>query len=271
MSDSNRPFPTRSSSLSRGARPQRQQEEEEEALYPPLRDPYLSDPSDSDPLTSDNSPRVAQTQAPQTPRGVLPYRSPPSSTSVTQGAFGDQPYYGREGRGGSLDLSDAYDGTAGPPPISPSTTLNDSRARGRNDSLETTHSRVPLYTPPANTMPIYEGASVQMAPLPPGVGTRGRAPEQRYGAGEKAFKSEGYKSARSHSRDSSRDRAGLGNWAGPARGASPYGPIGNAPSPLAGAAPNSHAPTPSSSNPNLLFAEGTFRVVSWAREGRFAS
>ncbi|KAK4703902.1 hypothetical protein P7C70_g2313, partial [Phenoliferia sp. Uapishka_3] len=253
------PFPARSTSLNRSEA--RRQQTHEMTDYPPtLQHEY----HDSDPLNSTQHTAGAEDFAQRptggTPRatakgGILPYtsNSPSSGNSPNDSSFGDQPYYGR----GSLDLSDAYGGTdhltggghGG---------HGGGEARTRNDSMDTSTSRVPIYTP--TPFPIHLGASVQMSQQDPTRGRDTSTADKRYssGRGEKS----GYKSPPTHSRDSSHSRAGLGNWQGPAGGASPYGPLGSGPphgvgSPLVG---QSGMNTPSASNPNLLFAEDEDRI-----------
>lgn len=173
---------------------------------------------EGDPLTSDVSPQMGH------------------GAQQRDGAFSDVPY-SPTGRGGSLDLSDAY--------------IDDNQNYGamRAESTDA-HSMSPLRHeaqatfPPAFPhpvgQPIHPGASVSMQKQASNTST----PEKRYGPN--AEKS-GYRSprARSHDRAGS---SGLGNWQGAGGNNSPYGPLG------AQSAPGSGLASAASSNPNLLYA-----------------
>lgn len=151
-----------------------------------------------------------------------------TSPQVGGEAFSDSPY----GRGGSLDLSDAY-------------VTDNTYPAMRADSVDTHHSRSPLRheaqaTFPPLGQPIHPGASVMMQK----GDSSGSTPEKRYGANAEKT---GYRSprARSHDRAGS---SGLGNWQGAGGNNSPYGPLG------AQSAPGSGLASAASSNPNLLYA-----------------
>lgn len=238
--DPSRPFPSRSTSLSRGARRHDTSNSSVELQKYPgvqLHDPRYY-PAEDDPLAADTSPRIPQQSSPPpgAPRGVgaLPYYEKEKDVLGPQKPYGfssDQPYVpqGHPGHGGSLDLSDPYAGIDDP-----------NVSAMRSDSTHNSRTVLPL------------GANIHVNP-------NDSTPSVRYvdqtGSNEKS----GYRSPRGRSRENlggyrsprAASQDGLGNWTGPARGASPYGPLGDG-----GADQRSGLTSATSSNPNLLFADG---------------
>jgi hypothetical protein len=220
--DLNRRFPARSSSLSRRSPPRTESAPNYEmASYPPSN-PQTAQlkggPYEADPLAYDNSPSMYQEE--------LHLRD--HQQQAAHNAFSDVPYPST-GRGGSLDLADAYE-TSYPAMRTMSGSTNNSRSALRRDKEEEA---------PGQRTPIHPGASVQMKTQDSAASLRDRA------RGEKG----GYRSPRNRSHDRGASNAGLGNWSGPAGGASPYGQLGNN-------TPNSGLASAASSNTNLQFAEG---------------
>jgi len=108
-----------------------------------------------------------------------------------------------------------------------------------------------------DSRPVHAGPAVTMAPLPDtGDERQSRRAERQYGSGEKggngggSAPGSGYNSPRSRSQERSRG-GGLGNWAGPGQGNSPYGRLGDSNQ-------ASGYTSAASSNPNLQFADGDF-------------
>lgn len=250
--DSSRAFPSRSSSLTRGARRHDTSNSSVELQNYPgvqLHDPRYY-PTEDDPLTADASPRIPQ-QSPQqgSPRGVgaLPYYEKEKDALGPQQPYAfssDQPYapQGHQGHGGSLDLSDPYAGTD-----------EHDRSAMRSDSTHNSRTALPL------------GAKIHVNP-------NESTPSVRYADQTGTNEKSGYRSPRGRSRENlggyrsprAASQDGLGNWTGPARGASPYGPLGEGP----GANQRSGLTSAASSNPNLLFADGEFSLwVVWKHEG----
>ncbi|KDE09863.1 hypothetical protein MVLG_00261 [Microbotryum lychnidis-dioicae p1A1 Lamole] len=108
-----------------------------------------------------------------------------------------------------------------------------------------------------STTPIHPGASVTLRAVDSAVSStqsdrgEGEKAERRYGLPSE--KMSGYRSPRnrSHERSAGGPNSGLGNWSGPAGlGASPYGHLG--------AGDGSNVQSATSSNQNLVYADGDF-------------
>ncbi|KAM0747079.1 hypothetical protein T439DRAFT_359919 [Meredithblackwellia eburnea MCA 4105] len=281
MSKTGHARPTRSSSLS-ASHPQHNLNHPADTANEPMSTSYNfqhhSNHTESDPLNTGRSPEIGSIVSPQRPSQLQGIRRIGSAYDVNNSAPGlqssspenhtptttsyhnhDQPYWSETdpASGGG-----AYAGVE-----LPSTSPSHAHAQALHQGLErvrtddTSHSRVPLYTPPVVSTPLHPGASIQMNPVlgqghergrsgspaggGGGGGAGGRTPEERY---PPLRTEKGYRSPRAHSREGSRDR--LGNWSGPqGLGNSPYGQLGQG---------RSGASSAISSNSNLQFAEGDF-------------
>lgn len=185
---------------------------------------------ETDPLTHYTSPQIGHHEESSSSAGGGAQQQ---RRDGADNAFSDVPY-SPTGRGGSLDLSDAY-------------VTDNTYPAMRTESISTHNSRSPLrhdgQQPPMPPLgqPIHPGASVSMQKQDSTQST----PEKRYGSN--AEKS-GYNSPRARSHDRGASGGGLGNWSGPGGNRSPYGQLG------ANSAPNSGLQSAASSNPNLLYA-----------------
>lgn len=185
-----------------------------------------------------------------------------------EGYFGNEPYTAiplgepasftsPHGQAGSLDMSeDGGDLSRSIPRTSLST--HNSRTQLRAAAAGGAYLPTGAEGDPekhVDSRPVHAGPSITMAPLPSMPEERqSRRAERQYGSGEKggtgSAPGSGYNTPRSRSQERSRG-GGLGNWAGPGQGNSPYGRLGDSNQ-------ASGYTSAASSNPNLQFAEGDF-------------